>query len=218
MSDEPTIDEVERVLQLERGRELAERTAEETAMRENLPARVDEPDSVVPYLGATGVAGAAMGIGILGLGLPVPTVSAWGLTFLGLALLFRRMDDVPPDHPNALLRWAGSRVERLREKFGAELYGVMSLTTFVQYELSSLSNTDLSLAEFLADPVVVAVTWFITETIESLMNAIWASLWWLPLFSQGWQLALAVIAAAWAVLWMLDMPVGDTDPEARPEA
>jgi len=211
MSDDPTVEDVERELRLARARELADRKAEEAAMRANLPVRVDTPASPIPYLGATGVSLAAMAGGILALGLPALTVATWGLTFLGVAMVLKRMDDVPPDHPNGLVRWLSDRVERMRDSYGVELYGVISLTTFIQYEIASLSTASVPLQRILSDVPGGLIEYLVTEMIESIMNAVWAALWWMPLFGGGWQLALAVIAAAWAVLWVLDMP--DPPPE-----
>jgi len=206
MGDGPRIDEVERELRLARAREHAASKAEELAMRENLPVHVDPPASPLPYLAATGISTAAMGVGVLALGLPLLPVATWGLTFLACALILKRMDDVPPDHPNAVVRWLSDRVESLRDKFGIELYGVAAMTTFIQLEVGSLSTSAYSLADLLANPIGTAISWFIGELIESIMNLVQAFLWWMPLFGAGWQLGLAVIAAAWAVLWVLDMP------------
>jgi hypothetical protein len=172
-----------------------------------LPTRVDPPATVLPYLGATGVAGAAMLAGVLVLGLPVSTVATYGLTFLGLGMALKRVEDVPPDHPSALLRWVGDRIERLGEKFGVETYGLVALTTFLHYEVASLSVPAVPLSRLLSDFPANLIVYLVRELIETVMNMVWAGLWWLPLFTgTGWTIALAVIAAAWAVVWVLDMP------------
>jgi hypothetical protein len=209
---EPTLDEVERELRLARAEEVRAEIAEREAMRSNLPVRADEPASPLPYLGATAVTSVALVAGVVFAGFPLVLAAQFGLTFLGLSMIFKRMEDVPTDHPNGLLRWASDRVEVLREKFGVELYGMISLTAFLRAEVMSLSSSSISLAELLANPIAGVIQWFVSELIESIMNAVWAALWWLPLFTgAGVQLALAVIAAAWAVLWVLDMP--DREPD-----
>jgi hypothetical protein len=215
---EPTLDEVERELRLVRARERALELAETAAMRETLPARVDRPTSAVPYLGATGIGGAAMLAAVFALGLPAATVATYGLTFLALGMGLKRMEDVPPDHPNALLRWAGDRMERLGEKFGVETYGLMALTTFLHYEVASLSVPAVPLAELFVDFPGNLIVYFVQEIIETVMNMVWAGLWWIPLFTEaGWAIALSVIAAAWAVVWMLDLPVDEEEVGAAPE-
>lgn len=205
--DDPTIDEIERGLRRARAEEIRSQIAEREAMQATLPTRVDEPASPVPYLGATAITSVALVAGIVFAGLPAFLATQLALTFLGAAMILKRADDIPTDHPNALLRWVGDRVDRLGDKFGIELYGLMALTTFLRAEVLSLSSSTVSLAEILASPVAGLIQWFISELIESIMNAIGAALWWMPLFANlGWELAAAVIAAAWAVLWVLDMP------------
>ena len=215
--DGPTIDEVERALKLAKAEELRAQVAEREAMHANLPVRVDEPASPVPYVAATAITSVALVAGVVFAGFPAAIAAQYGLTFLGLSMIFKRMEDVPTDHPSGLLRWVSDRVEALGEKFGVELYGMISLTAFLRAEVLSLSSSNVSLAEFLANPIVGAVSWFVSELIESIMNAIGAVLWWLPLFTGvGWELALAVIAAAWSVLWVLDMPDRESEDAADP--
>lgn len=214
---EPSLDEVERELRLVRARERARELAETEEMRENLPARVDGPTSIVPYLGATGVGGAAMLAAVLALGLPAATVATYGLTFLALGMALKRVEDVPPDHPNALLRWASDRIERLGEKFGVETYGLIALTTFLHYEVASLSVPAVPLSRLLADFPANLIVYLVQELIETVMNMVWAGLWWIPLVTgTGWTIALSVIAAAWAVVWMLDIQADEDGGEASP--
>lgn len=216
----PTIEDVEREVRLARARRLAEAKSREVTLRADpearevlpsrgdLPARIDDPASPIPYLAATGVTLAAMLAGVFGLGLSALPVATWGLTFLGVSMVLKRMDDVPPDHPNGLVRWVGDRVERLRDTFGIELYGVMSLTAFIQYEVASLSSSSIPLQRILTDIPGGLAEYMIREVIESFGNMVQAFLWWMPLFGSGWQFAVPIVAAAWAVLWVLDMPVG----------
>jgi len=212
MSDDPTIEEIERELRRARADELRAQIAEREVTESNLPTRVDEPASPLPYLGATAISSVALVAGIVFAGLPAFVATQVALTFLAAAMIFKRADDIPTDHPNALLRWVGDRVDRLGDRFGVELYGLMGLTTFLRSEVQSLSSSTVSLAEILASPIAGLVQWFISEMIESIMNAIWAAMWWLPLFANlSWELGVAVIAAAWAVLWVLDLPERDED-------
>ncbi len=205
--DAPTIDEVERALKLAKAAELRVQVAERESMRANLPVRVDEPASPVPYVAATAIGSVALVAGIVFAGFPAALATQYGLTFLGLSMIFRRMEDVPVDHPSDLLRWASDRIEALGEKFGVELYGMISLTAFLRAEALSLSSSSISLAELMSNPIGSVIQWFVAEMMESIMNAVWAALWWMPLFAGvGWQLAVAVIAVAWGVLWVLDMP------------
>ncbi len=205
--DQPTIDDVERELRRAQAEDLRARVAEREAMEANLPTRVDEPASPLPYLGATAITSVAVVAGVVFAGLPALLSAQVALAFLALAMIFKRADDIPTDHPNALLRWVGDRVDRLGDKFGVELYGLVALTTFLRAEVQSLSSSAVTLAEILASPVAGIIQWFVSELIESIMNVIWAAMWWLPLFTNlSWELGVAVIAAAWAVLWILDVP------------
>jgi len=207
MRDEPTIDEIERELRRARAEELRAQVAERRAIQADLPVRVDEPASSVPYFGAAAITSVALVAGIVFAGLPALLSTQVALTFLAAAMILKRADDIPTDHPSALLRWVGDRVDRLGDKFGIELYGLMALTSFLRAEVQSLSSSAVTLAEILASPVAGIIQWLVSELIESIMNAVWAAMWWLPLFSSlRWELGVAVIAAAWAVLWVLDMP------------
>ena len=216
--DGPSIDEVERALRLARAEEVRARVAEREAMRANLPVRVDEPASPAPYVAATAITMVALVAGIAFAGFPAALATQFALSFLALSMIFKRMEDVPSDHPSSVLRWASDRIEALGEKFGVELYGMISLTAFLRAEALSLSSSSISLAEILANPIGGIIQWFVAELIESVMNAVWAALWWMPLFSgAGWQIAAAVIAAAWAVLWVLDMPDRERDGSGEVE-
>lgn len=212
MSEDPTIDEIEREVRRARADEVRAQIAEREAMRADLPDKADpnkadEPASPAPYLAATAATTVALVAGIVVAGLPAFAATQIALTFLGAAMILKRADDIPADHPSALLRWVGNRVDRLGEKFGVELYGLAGLTTFVRAEAQSLSSSSLSLAEILASPIAGLIQWFIAELIESIMNAVWAAMWWLPLFMNlGWGLGAAVVVAAWAVLHVLDIP------------
>jgi hypothetical protein len=172
---------------------------------------------VLPYLGAVGLAGAVMAVLVAVTSLPVAGVVQVGLTFVAVALVARRLEDVPPDAGNRVLAWVAERLRGMGDRFGVEFYGLASLTAFLRAEAISLSQTEISWAELLDDPVVSAVTWLITEAIQSFMNAIWAGLWWLQLYRevvplQGLGVFVAVIVAGWGVWRVLEITPRPRDP------
>ena len=52
-----------------------------------------------------------------------------------------------------------------------------------------------------------AISWFVSALLESVVNAVWASLWWLQLMQEvdGLPLLAAIIGAGWVVWKILDI-------------
>lgn len=167
----------------------------------------------LPYAGATGLAVVAMVALVAATALPAAGVLQVGLTFLAVAMIARRLEDLPPDAGSAPVAWVAERLRRLGDDFGVEFYGLASLTAFLRAEARSLLQSDVSVADLLSNPVGTAITWLITEAIESLMNAIWATLWWLQLLRAlpGLWVFAATLAAGWAVWRILDITPREGD-------
>lgn len=168
-----------------------------------------------PYLRATALAVSTLAVLIVVAGVPVAATLQVGLTYLAVALGARRLEDLPPDAGGRVVQWVAERLRRLEDDFGVEFYGLASLTAFLRAQVISLSETEISLSGLLENPIVSLVTWLISELIESVVNMVWATLWWLQLLRAvpgvGWF--VAVVAAGWAVWRLLDVePPGGTDP------
>jgi hypothetical protein len=166
-----------------------------------------------PYLQATGLAAAVLAVLVVVGGFPPAATFQLGLTYLAVALVARRLEDLPPEVGSRPVRWGAERLRRLEDDFGVEFYGLASLTAFLRAQVLSLSETEISLSGLLDDPIVSLVTWLIAELIESVFNVLWATLWWLQLLRAvpgiGWF--VAVVAAGWAVWRLLDVePRGET--------
>lgn len=169
----------------------------------------DEP-AVVPYLTATLLAVTAMTVLVLATTLPAAGVFQAGLTFLAVAMVVRRLEDAPRNSDNPVLSWLHDRAVQLEGKFGVEFYGIAALTSFIRAEADVV--TDLSLSGLLSNPVGTLISWFVSALIESIMNVVWASLWWFELMQQvdGLPLLAAIIGAGWLVWRVLDIT---PDPE-----
>jgi hypothetical protein len=168
---------------------------------------------VRPYLRATGLATAVLAVLVVVGGFPAAATLQVGLTYLAVALVARRLEDLPPEVGSRPVRWVAERLRRLEDDFGVEFYGLASLTAFLRAQVISLSDTEISLSGLLDDPIVSLVTWLISELIESVFNVVWATLWWLQLLRAvpgvGWF--VAVVAGGWAVWRLLDVePRGET--------
>lgn len=176
-----------------------------------LPASTD---AALPYLGAAAVGLAAMITLVAATALPAAGVFQVGLTFLAVAMVARRVEEIPADSEHPLVAWTADHLDRLGDRFGVEFYGMASLTAFLRAEVISLSSTSLSLADLLSNPVGTAISWLVSEFVESVMNAVWAALWWIPLLqaTPGTGAFVATVAVGWLVWRMLDDPEHGREP------
>lgn len=165
-----------------------------------------EPAGLATYAGASAVASLAMVVLVLGLGLPAGGVVLTGSFFLAVAATMRRLQDLDSRELPPVLAAVVDHLEELGDRWGLEFYGIASLTAFLRAEARSLLDSGVTLAEFLASPLSAAIRWLVAEFVESIMNAVWAPLWWLQLFQavSGLEVFIAVVAAGWAVWWLLD--------------
>jgi hypothetical protein len=170
-----------------------------------------------PYLVAIGVGVAAMLVLIAVAGLPAAAVFQIGLTFLAVAMVVRRFEDIPEDTDNPVLGWLYDRVVQLEGKFGVEFYGIAALTSFLRSEVDLVD--DLAVGDLLANPVGAAISWFISALIESVVNAFWASLWWLQLLqaTDGLYVFVGIVMAGWLVWRVLEITPPDGGAEEGPE-
>lgn len=171
----------------------------------------EEEPELRPYLLATALAMAAMLLLVVTTSLPAAGVFQIGLTFLAVAMVVRRLQDLPDDTDNPFLVWLHERAERLQGKFGVEFYGIAALTAFLRAEADWVGG--LSIGELLSNPIGTLISWFVPALIESIMNAVWSALWWmqLMLYIDGWPLFITVVVAGWAVWRVLDITPLDDD-------
>lgn len=188
---------------------VREPEGEESATREPGSGEWDRP-AVLPYLTATLLALTAMIVLVLSTTLPAAGVFQIGLTFLAVAMVVRRLEDAPKDSDNPVVAWLHDRAIQLEGKFGVEFYGVAALTSFLRAEVDLV--TGISIDGFLANPIGAAIVWFVSALMESIMNAVWASLWWFQLMQEvdGLPLLGGIIVAGWLVWRVLDIT---PDPE-----
>ena len=98
------------------------------------------------------------------------------------------------------------RVDKLLDdwvgKASSGWYGVMGIATFTKLELESILK---SLRDF--DPAHIdwsgaVMQWLMGFSLESLLNAVWASIWpFLLISNRGVAVAGTFIAATWAIYW-----------------
>lgn len=110
-----------------------------------------------------------------------------------------------------MVTWLHDRAVQLEGKFGVEFYGVAALTSFLRAEADLLSG--VSIDGFLANPIGSAMAWFVSALIESIMNLVWASLWWFQLMQEveGLPLLAGIIGAGWVVWRVLDITPAPED-------
>jgi len=170
----------------------------------------DRP-AVLPYLTATLLAVVSMTILVAATTLPAAGVFQIGLTFLAVAMVVRRLEDAPQDSDNPVVAWLHDRAMQLEGKFGVEFYGVAALTSFLRAEVDIV--TGLSLDGLLANPIGTAISWFVSALVESILNAVWAALWWFELMQRvdGLPLLGAIIGAGWLVWRVLDITPAPED-------
>lgn len=187
-----------------------------TAGRHSVGRRRENADewdrpAVLPYLTATALALVAMTLLVTSTALPAAGVFQVGLTFLAIAMVVRRLEDAPRDTGNPVLDWLTDRAVQLEGKFGVGFYGVAALTSFLRAEVNLVG--DLSLGGILSDPIGTAVSLFVSALIESIMNAVWAALWWVELMSvvDGLPLLAGIVGAGWLVWRVLDITPAPED-------
>lgn len=167
------------------------------------------PEPLDPSTRIPAAAVVAVGTGaicVLALGLPLWEVLVVGGGFCATVAGVHLLERYEHRFHRGPLAWLADRASDLVEKRGTGFYGLAGLTAFLRLEAGDLREAPGELAAAVGSPLSAALGWFISHTIEAVMNAVWAALWPLQFMQAFWGRMWAgalVLGAGWTVWWLL---------------